>query len=242
MHVKQFIEFISSSNHYTLETWPTGITVTWTVTWYLLAKYNHCHIVGTQTPYLSRPPAPTRSMLFTNRKSALARSSDKLCFPTLNGGKGVCVCQRLMTLIAIIAILLAHQTPYLSRSPAPTRSMLFTNRKKRPRKEFGQIVLSNIEWGKGGVCVPTTYDTDCLYVIIWVTKLCTRVNHERTWFLAGKRVLLQDNTLFWTGAFYVVYKKILSNHFFWIGRLCRAFLEPNKVISKWFSENSSELM
>ena len=109
MHVKQFIEFISSSNHYTLETWPTGITVTWTVTWYLLAKYNHCHIVGTQTPYLSRPPAPTRSMLFTNRKSALARSSDKLCFPTLNGGKGVCVCQRLMTLIAIIAILLAHK-------------------------------------------------------------------------------------------------------------------------------------
>ena len=62
--------------------------------------HNHCHIVGTQTPYLSRPPAPTRSMLFTNRKSALARSSDKLCFPTLNGGKGVCVCQRLMTLIA----------------------------------------------------------------------------------------------------------------------------------------------
>ena len=33
-------------------------------------SYNHCHIVGTRTPYLSRPPAPTRSILFTNRKSA----------------------------------------------------------------------------------------------------------------------------------------------------------------------------
>ena len=31
---------------------------------------NHCHVVGTRTPYLSRPPAPTRSILFTNRKSA----------------------------------------------------------------------------------------------------------------------------------------------------------------------------
>ena len=74
MHVKQFIEFISSSNHYTLETWPTGITVTWTVTWYLLAKYNHCHIVGTQTPYLSRSPLPLPPKLcfqccLLNRKS-----------------------------------------------------------------------------------------------------------------------------------------------------------------------------
>ena len=52
--------------------------------------YNHCHIVGTQTPYSSRPPTPTCSMLLTNHKSVLARTSDKLCFPTLNGGKGVC--------------------------------------------------------------------------------------------------------------------------------------------------------
>ena len=75
------------------------------------SPYNHCHIVGTQTPYLSRPPAPTRSMLFTNRKSALARSSDKLCFPTLNGGKGVCVCQRLMTLIVDYETRLSHPKP-----------------------------------------------------------------------------------------------------------------------------------
>ena len=33
-------------------------------------NYNHCHIAGTRTPYLSRPPAPTCSVLFTNRKSA----------------------------------------------------------------------------------------------------------------------------------------------------------------------------
>ena len=32
---------------------------------------------------------------------------------------------------------------------------------KCPRKEFDHIVLSNIEWGKGGVCGPTTYDSDC---------------------------------------------------------------------------------
>ena len=29
------------------------------------------------------------------------RSSDKLCFPTLNGGKGVCEAQRLMTVIVV---------------------------------------------------------------------------------------------------------------------------------------------
>ena len=28
-------------------------------------------------------------------------------------------------------------------------------------KEFRQVVLSNIEWGKGSVCGPTTYDSDC---------------------------------------------------------------------------------
>ena len=27
-------------------------------------------------------------------------------------------------------------------------------------------MLFNIEWGKGGVCGPMTYDSDCLYVII----------------------------------------------------------------------------
>ena len=73
-------------------------------------SYNHCHIVGTRTPYLSRPPAPTHSMLFTNRKSA-------------------------------------------------------------NRKEVGQIVLSNNDWGKGGVCGPTTYDSDCRPFKTWITIL-----------------------------------------------------------------------
>lgn len=47
--------------------------------------YNHCHIAGTRTSYLSRPLAPTRSMLFTNCKSA---NSETVRFPTLNGEKG----------------------------------------------------------------------------------------------------------------------------------------------------------
>ena len=65
---------------------------------------NHCHIFGTRTPYLSRPPSPTRSMLFTNRKSANSQGVWTLCFPTLIGGKGVCVGQRPMTLIVDNAI------------------------------------------------------------------------------------------------------------------------------------------
>ena len=40
---------------------------------------NHCHIVGTRTPYSSRPPAPTRSMLFTNRKSANSQGARTNC-------------------------------------------------------------------------------------------------------------------------------------------------------------------
>ena len=59
--------------------------------------HNHCHIVGTRTPYLSRPLI-------------------QCCLQTVK---------------------------------APIR------------KEFGQTVLSNIEWGKGGVCGPTTFDSDC---------------------------------------------------------------------------------
>ena len=55
------------------------------------------------------------------------------------------------------------RTPYLSRPSAPTRSMLFTNHKAPICKEFGQIVLSNIKWGKAGVCGPTTYDSDCSF-------------------------------------------------------------------------------
>ena len=106
------------------------------VTWYLLAKYNHCHIVGTRTPYLSRPPAPTRSMLLTNRKSA--RSSDKLCFPTLNGGKGVCVGQRLKTVIVAPYLYLqkSHHTNLYAAFFIDNRLLLTTVFKELHFREF----------------------------------------------------------------------------------------------------------
>ena len=75
-----------------------------------------------------------------------------MSFPTLNGGRGVCVGQRLMTLIAIIAILLAHEDLIRVALPLPPVQCCLQTVKAPIRKEFGQIVLSNIEWGKG-VCV-----------------------------------------------------------------------------------------
>ena len=69
------------------------------VTWYLLAIYNHCHIVGTRTPYLSRPPAPTHSMLFPNRKSANSQGDRTNCAFQHWMGKRGCVGQRLLTVI-----------------------------------------------------------------------------------------------------------------------------------------------
>ena len=93
-HVKHLIKFISSSNHYTLETWPRGINATWITLSLLLDTY----LQNT-----------------------------------------------------IFAILLAHEHLIWVALPLPPIQCCLQTVKAPIRKEFGQIVLSNIEWGKGGV-------------------------------------------------------------------------------------------
>ena len=87
----------------------------------LIYIYNHCHIVGTRTPYLSRPPAPTHSMLLTNRKRANLQGVRTNCaFQHWMGERG-CVGQRLVTVIvnAMLSILIwvegLHVYLYLPR-------------------------------------------------------------------------------------------------------------------------------
>ena len=92
--LKQLIKFISSSNHYTLKTWPRGINATWI----------------------------TLSLLLD---TSLQNT--------------------------IIAILLAHKHLIWVALPLPPIQCCFQTVKAPIRKEIGQIVLSNIEWGKGGV-------------------------------------------------------------------------------------------
>ena len=142
--LKQLIKFISSSNHYTLlkdltKRYKRDVNNSFSVTWYLLAKYNHCHIVGTRTPIWVAHPLPPI----------------QCCLQTVK---------------------------------APIR------------KEFGQIVLSNIECWKGGVCANDLW--------LW---LSVRDNLRSRNYASGsvtkefefsreKRGLLQHDT-FWLGAF-----------------------------------------
>ena len=66
---------------------------------------------------------------------------------------------------AIIAILLAHEHLIWVALPLPPIQCYFQTVKAPIRKEIGQIVLSNIEWGKGGVWA-NDFDSDCG----WSTK------------------------------------------------------------------------
>ena len=69
-----------------------------------IAAINHCHLVGTRTPYLSRPPAPTHWMLFTNRKSTNSQGVRTNCaFQYWMKERG-CVGQRLMAVITMSRI------------------------------------------------------------------------------------------------------------------------------------------
>ena len=70
-----------------------------------IQSWPYCWYTNT---YLTHPPAPTQSMLSTNHKSTNSQGvrTKLLCFPTLNGGKGVCEGQRLMTVIVVFLLFL----------------------------------------------------------------------------------------------------------------------------------------
>ena len=142
-HVKHLIKFISSSNHYTLETWPRGINATWITLSLLLDTY----LQNT-----------------------------------------------------IFAILLAHEHLIWVALPLPPIQCCLQTVKAPIRKEFGQIVLSNIEWGKGGVW-PTTYDSDCLYMIIWGHEIMQSGQPWKNSSFRGKRGVATAWQVFLDGGF-----------------------------------------
>ena len=117
----------------------------------------HCHIVGTRTYYLSRLPAPTRSMLFTNRKSANSqgvRTNHGRSQDFSKGGSHWLIQRVLIRLSPEYCKLFAYKKAYkggVTGTPGPPP--LAT--------PMGQTVLSKTEWGKGGVCGPTIYESGC---------------------------------------------------------------------------------
>ena len=76
------------------------------------------------------------------------------------------------TASTIIAILLGHEHLIWVTLPFPLVQCCLQTIKVSIPKEFGQIVLSNIEWGKGAVCGPMIYDSDCSYHFDF--KLCLK--------------------------------------------------------------------
>ena len=74
-------------------------------------SYRHCchqplpSCFDTNTLFESPSRSHPLNVVYKPWKCQFARSSDKLCFPTLNGGKGVCVGQRHMAVITMSRII-----------------------------------------------------------------------------------------------------------------------------------------
>ena len=74
--MKRLIKFISFSNHYTLKTWPRGLYLCYLIPPCKIQSLPYCWHTNT---YLSHPPAPTHSMLSTNRKSVNSQAVRTNC-------------------------------------------------------------------------------------------------------------------------------------------------------------------
>ena len=79
----------------------------------------------------------------------------------------------------IIAILLGHEHLIWVALPLPRVQCCLQTLKAPILKELGQMVLSNIQWGKGrGWGGPTTYDSDCRNAIQQSTNIYKNINRQ----------------------------------------------------------------